>query len=72
MSNFSLFKKFIIDLLSTKQNAKSPDAVWIRNWRFDIDKEKVNKFGHHIERLRKYYMKISPQRCSAHYRISAH
>ncbi len=32
----------VIDLLSTKQNAKSPDTVETRGWRFGRVKEKVN------------------------------
>ncbi len=36
-------KKDIIDLLSTKQNDKSPDAVGNAGRRFVMDKEKVNK-----------------------------
>ncbi len=33
----------LIDLLSTKQNDKSPDAIGRRGWKFVIGKEKVNK-----------------------------
>jgi len=39
----SYVKSFIIDLLSTKKNDKSPDAVDKRGRRFIISKEKVNK-----------------------------
>ena len=36
-------KERLIDLLSTKENDKSPDAIGNAGWRFIIGKEKVNK-----------------------------
>jgi len=38
----------LIDLLSTKENDKSPDTIDARGWRFVIGMEKVNKVNKQI------------------------
>ena len=41
----------LIDLLSTKENVKSPDSVGNAGWRFDIGMEKVNNWQDKLEEL---------------------